>query len=171
LLPQQTIEEQLSLAHVQAIAAQAGVSMSYFNLDYGFDGTFRAISRNRGTRFVTQGFGLDFQLKASINYIMESESIVYDLEAKTYNDLIDRRFGNRRIPCILLLKILPSRQDMWLSANEDALILGGGCYWASLAGTLTTNTKSVRIRIPREQLFSPVSLQWILNQIDNGEWP
>jgi hypothetical protein len=52
LLPQQTIEEQLSLAHVQAIAAQAGVSMSYFNLDYGFDGTFRPI-RTRGSRYVT----------------------------------------------------------------------------------------------------------------------
>jgi Domain of unknown function (DUF4365) len=81
LLPQQTIEEQLSLAHVQAVAAQAGVSMSYFNLDYGFDGTFRSIRRNWGTMLVTQGFGLDFQLKASINYMTEPEYIVYDLEA------------------------------------------------------------------------------------------
>lgn len=171
MLPQQSIEKQLSLAHVQAVAAQAGVSMSYFNLDYGFDGTFRSVRNNRGTRLVTQGFGLDFQLKASINYTMEPEYIVYDLEAKTYNDLIDRRFGNRRIPCILLLKTLPSRQDTWLTANEDALILGGGCYWASLTGTFTTNTKTVRIRISREQLFSPMSLQWMLNQIDNGVWP
>jgi Domain of unknown function (DUF4365) len=171
LLPQQTIEEQLSLAHVQAIAAQAGVSMSYFNLDYGFDGTFRSIRRNWGTRLVTQGFGLDFQLKASINYMTEPEYIVYDLEAKTYNDLVDRQFGNRRIPCVLLLKTLPARPDIWLTATEEALIIGGGCYWASLTGSLTTNTKTVRIRIPREQLFSPASLRWMLDQIDNGEWP
>jgi Domain of unknown function (DUF4365) len=171
LLPQQSIEEQISLAHVQAIAGRAGVTMSYFNLDYGFDGTFRSISRNRGTRLVTQGFGLDFQLKASVKYIMEPEWVVYDLEAKTYNDLIDRQLPNRRIPCVLLLKTLPAEQDMWLKANEDALILGGGCYWAFLSGVFSSNTKTVRIRIPREQLFSPASLRWMLNRIGNGEWP
>jgi hypothetical protein len=37
LLPQQTVEELLNLAHVQAIGGQAGVSMSYFDVDYGFD--------------------------------------------------------------------------------------------------------------------------------------
>jgi Domain of unknown function (DUF4365) len=65
LLLQQSIEEQLSLAHVQAIAAQTGVSMSYFNLDYGIDGTFRSIIRTQGSRYVTSGAAIDFQLKAS----------------------------------------------------------------------------------------------------------
>jgi Domain of unknown function (DUF4365) len=103
--------------------------------------------------------------------IMEPEWVVYDLEAKTYNDLIDRQLPNRRIPCVLLLKTLPAEQDMWLKANEDALILGGGCYWAFLSGVFSSNTKTVRIRIPREQLFSPASLRWMLNRIGNGEWP
>jgi hypothetical protein len=89
LLPQQSVEELLSLAHVQAIAGQAGVIMSYFDLDYGFDGTFRSI-RPRGSRLVTQGLAVDFQLKASVNYLIESEHIVYDLEVKNYNDLIER---------------------------------------------------------------------------------
>ena len=67
MFPQQTVEELLSIAHVQAIAGQAGASMSYFDLDYGFDGTFRSI-RARGSRLVTQGLAIDFQLKASMNY-------------------------------------------------------------------------------------------------------
>jgi hypothetical protein len=62
LLPKQTVEELLSLAPVQAITGQAGVSMSYFDPDYGFDGTFRSI-RARGSRLVTQGLAVDFQLK------------------------------------------------------------------------------------------------------------
>jgi Domain of unknown function (DUF4365) len=169
LLPQQTIEEQLSLAHVQAIAGQAGVSMSYFNMDYGIDGTFRSI-RDRGARLVTEGFGLDFQLKASINYMIEPEHIAYDLEVKTYNDLIDRQLGSQRIPCILLLKTLPMNPSDWLVATESSLTLGGGCYWEFLSGTLSTNAKTVRIRISRQQLFSPTSLQQMLRQIDNGAW-
>jgi hypothetical protein len=92
LFPQQTVEELLSLAHVQAISGQAGVSMSYFDLDYGFDGTFRSIR-------------------------------------------------------------------------------GGGCYWAYLNGELSTNSKTVRIRIARNQLFLPDSLQWMLNNVDLGIWP
>ena len=89
-MPQQTVEELLSLAHVQAIAGQAGVSMSYFDLDYGFDGTFRSL-RARGSRLVTQGLAVDFQLKASVNYLIEPKYIVYDLDVKNYNDLIERR--------------------------------------------------------------------------------
>ncbi len=169
MLPQQTVEELLSLAHVQAIAGQAGVSMSYFDLDYGFDGTFRSICA-RGSRLVTQGLAVDFQLKASVNYLVEAEYIVYDLEVKNYNDLIDRRLSSSGIPCILLLKTLPTSRDAWLTADEDALVLGGGCYWAYLDGELSPNSKTVRIRISRQQLFLPESLQWMLNNVDLGIW-
>jgi Domain of unknown function (DUF4365) len=170
LLPQQSVEELLSLAHVQAIAGQAGVSMSYFDLDYGFDGTFRSI-RARGSRLVTQGLAIDFQLKASINYIIEPEYVVYDLDVKNYNDLIERRLSNSGIPCILILKTLPTNRDKWLVASEESLVLGGGCYWAYLNGELSTNSKTVRIRIARNQLFLPDSLQWMLNNVDLGIWP
>ena len=41
---QQIIEELLSVAHVQAVAARAGVSISNFDRDFGIDGTFRQIT-------------------------------------------------------------------------------------------------------------------------------
>ncbi len=84
--------------------------MSYFDLDYGFDGTVRSI-RARGSRLVTQGLAVDFQLKASINCLIESEYIIYDLDVKNYNDLIERRLSSNGIPCILLLKTLPASRD------------------------------------------------------------
>lgn len=169
MLTQQTIEEKLSLNHVQAIAWQAGVGISDFQADYGVDGTFRPVSI-RGSRRMTEGIALDFQLKASVNCIVEPQNIVYDLEVKTYNDLIDRRNNGATIPCILLLKLLPPDPNNWLTISEDSLNLNGGCYWAYLSGTMSTNTKTVRIRIPREQLFSTESLHWMLNQISSGEW-
>ncbi len=80
------------------------MSISNFDKDFGIDGTFRQITAIGNRRF-TSGYALDFQLKASINYLIESEYIVYDLEAKTYNDLVDRvcalakKYKNRHRIC------------------------------------------------------------------------
>jgi Domain of unknown function (DUF4365) len=86
LFSQQIIEELLSVAHVQAVAARAGVSISSFDKDFGVDGTFRQTMATENRRF-TSGYALDFQLKASTNCFLEPEFIAYDLEVKNYNDL------------------------------------------------------------------------------------
>jgi hypothetical protein len=44
LLPEPIVEELLSLAHVHAIAAVAGISISNFDRDFDADGTFRQIT-------------------------------------------------------------------------------------------------------------------------------
>jgi Domain of unknown function (DUF4365) len=144
LFPQQTIEERLSVAHIQAIAARAGVPISKSDLDYGVDGTFKAIIR-KGNRLTEEGYGLDFQLKASIRCQLEPSHIRYDLEVKTYNDLVDRHQSQPAMPCILLLKVLSINEADWLSADEDGVFLGGACYWAYLEGELSSNKESVRI--------------------------
>jgi Domain of unknown function (DUF4365) len=106
-----------------------------------------------------------------VNYSILPEEIAYDLDVKNYNDLIERRLSNSGIPCILLLKTLPQNQDDWLATSEESLVLGGCCYWVYLDGKMSQNSKTVRIRIPREQVFSPVSLQWMLDNLDIGAWP
>jgi Domain of unknown function (DUF4365) len=173
MFPQQIIEELLSVAHVQAVAARAGVSISNFDKDFGVDGTFRQITAI-GTRRFTSGYALDFQLKASINYVLESEYIVYDLEVKTYNDLVYRRISSDATPCILILKVLSSDSEQWLTTTEAGLFLGGACYWEYVKGELSQNKQSVRIRIPKKQDFSPESLLNLMTSAReyaiNGEW-
>jgi Domain of unknown function (DUF4365) len=93
LFPQQIIEELLSVAHVQAVAARAGVSISSFDKDFGVDGTFRQTMATGNRRF-TSGYALDFQLKASTKWVLEPEFIAYDLEVKSYNDLVHRRVSS-----------------------------------------------------------------------------
>ncbi len=173
MFPQQTIEERLSVAHIQSIAARAGVLISKSDLDYGVDGTFRAITRKEN-RLTEEGYGLDFQLKASILCQLEPAHIRYDIEVKTYNDLVDRHQSRHAIPCILLLKVLSTDETEWLKADEDGIFLGGGCYWAYLEGERSSNNKSVRIRIPRAQQFTPAALHRLLeanrNYVANGVW-
>jgi Domain of unknown function (DUF4365) len=173
MFPQQIIQELLSVAHVQAVAARAGVSISNFDKDFGIDGTFRQIATIGNRRF-TSGYALDFQLKASTNYTLEPEYIVYDLEVKTYNDLIQRRLSSDATPCILILKVLPSDAEQWLTTDEAGLFLGGACYWEYLQGELSQNKQSVRIRIPRAQEFYPESLLRLMTSAReytiSGEW-
>ncbi|WP_200892320.1 DUF4365 domain-containing protein [Aliterella atlantica] len=88
MITEQHIEEGLSRACVQAIAAKSGLIISRAEFDYGVDGTFNEVSVING-RYCQSGFSLHFQLKASTRWQQNKDKIVYDLEVKTYNDLIE----------------------------------------------------------------------------------
>jgi Domain of unknown function (DUF4365) len=173
LFPQQIIEELLSNAHVQAVAARAGVGISSFDKDFGVDGTFRQTMATGNRRF-TSGYALDFQLKASINCSLEPDHVVYDLEVKAYNDLVNRRLSTDATPCLLILKVLPSDPSQWLTTNREGLFMGGACYWEYIRGELSQKKRSVRIRIPQAQEFNPESLLRLMTCAReysiNGEW-
>ena len=57
----------------------------------------------RQNRRVESGFSLSFQLKASTLWQLDPTHVIYDLEVKTYNDLILRRSIKTATPCILIL--------------------------------------------------------------------
>lgn len=167
MLTDQHIAEDLSRAYVQAIAAKAGVNFSTRVHDYGVDGTFHPI-RIVNSRRVEAGFPLDFQLKASKNWTMNEEHIGYDLEVKTYNDLILRRNTSGATPCILILLCLPGDPQEWLEISEEQLLLRRCCYWHYLVGDLTENTETIRVRIPDAQRLTSESLLSLLQQVKEG---
>ena len=88
----ESIKEQLSLAFVKAIAANAGIIMKEYKVDYGLDGGFCDVDIYEDSeghkRYYETGFGIDFQLKSTTNIRLERGFLVYDLEAKNYNDLV-----------------------------------------------------------------------------------
>ena len=106
--------------------------------------------------------------------IQTIEDIVYDLEVKTYNDLVHRRQASAATPCILILKVLPTDAQQWLTTTESGLFLGGACYWEYLRGELSENKQSVRIRISRTQELHPESLLMLMisarEYAISGEW-
>lgn len=152
------------------LASRAGVSISFPDRDFGVDGTFRQIAVLGARRF-PNGYALDFQLKASTRYQIELDHIVYDLEVKTYSDLIARRIGGGAIPCILILKTLPSDPLQWMKISEEGLLLRGGCYWEYFQGDPSSNQETVRVRIPRSQQLTPEALSMLLNNVMTGKWP
>ena len=109
MLTEQHIEEGLSRACVQAIAAMAGLNLSIREYDYGVDGTFHEVANVNGRR-IESGFCLHFQLKASTQWQQDESVIIYDLEAKTYNDLVGMQATSGAIPCVLILLALPKER-------------------------------------------------------------
>lgn len=168
MLTSQHIEEALSLAYVQAIAGRAGVNLSTRRHDYGIDGSFHEVHIVHGRR-VESGFTLDWQLKASIHYDINDSSILCNIEAKTYNDLIIRASSERATPCILIVLHLPEDAAMWMEFSEEQLLLRKCCYWHYLKGELTSNSQTKRITIPRAQQLTPEAVLRLLDHVKRGE--
>jgi hypothetical protein len=170
VLTEQHIAESLSRAYIRAIAGRAGLNLAIREYDYGVDGSFDEVIVRQNRR-VESGFSLSFQLKASTLWQLDATYVAYDLEAKTYNDLILRRSMRAAIPCILILLALPPDSAQWLVCEESELKLRGTCYWQYISGELSENRQSVRIRIPRSHRLTPESLLTLINNVKTGEWP
>jgi hypothetical protein len=169
VLTDQHIAEALSRAYVRAIAGRAGLNLAIREYDYGVDGSFDEVVVRQNRR-VESGFSLSFQLKASTLWQIDSTHAIYDLEVKTYNDLILRRSIRTATPCILILLALPADTAQWLICEESELRLRGTCYWEYLSGSPSENRSSVRIRIPRSQRLTPETLLTLIESVKTGEW-
>lgn len=163
----QHTKEQLCFAHLIAIAARAGVNLYIHGgaNDYGVDGTFRSITVDQdanGTRRWETGFGIDFQAKASISWLLRDNEILYDLERKTYNDLVRR--SQAAATFIVILLCLPRNRVEWHEATPQQAIMRNACYWLSLQGAPTVNSARIRVRFPLINLLTADSLSAMLAQ-------
>lgn len=163
----QHTEESLSCAYVQAVAGKAGLIFSIRNHDYGFDGTFHEVANINGRRIET-GYKIDYQLKATKNWSLDNGSVVYDMEAKTHKDLVERANRPHATQSILVLLCLPENIDHWVEQTENELFLRRCCYWEFLKGNSTTNKAKQRIRISRAQQLTPAAIMDMFNRIKNG---
>ena len=178
MLTTQHIQEDLSRAYIQAVAARAGVNLSLGAQahDYGVDGVFHQVTIRTQTdgqgkprrRRLNSGFNLEFQCKASKDWHDEPDAIVYDLEVKAYNDLVQRSATRNATPLILILMCLPTDEADWLYLTEHQLLLRKCCYWHRLTGYETDNQESKRIRIPKVQMLDPMAVTTLLTQVEQG---
>jgi hypothetical protein len=155
-------QEALSRVYVQAIAAQAGMGHTPRVNDYGIDLSIHEIAR-RGHRYCETGTVLDVQVKSTTRAGRDTTAIQYDLEKKAYDDLRDPGVPNARL---LVVVVFPAKPAKWLSQSEKELTIHGCAYWISLEGReATTRRRSVRLRIPRRNVFSVSSLLEIMDRL------
>lgn len=134
----------------------AGVNLGLSHTqDYGVDGQFDPVVIRKGRR-ITTGFPLPFQAKASINWTLKDGYIVYDLEAKSFNDMVMRTEAESTL--LLVLLCLPQDQPSWHSVSQETTYISHCCYWHIVEGELTDNATSKRVYIPEDRLLTPQAL-------------
>jgi len=150
------IKEQLSNRFVGILATNKGFVIDKPELDLGVDyqlkKTFTYKPPNGNTRYSVDSRYIDIQLKATTEntIIDEKDFIKYDLEAKSYNDLIYRQ-QNGIAPLILILFVLPSTQAEWVEIDDLELKLRRNAYWyiPPDSSDFTENEYRIRITIPK----------------------
>lgn len=169
-MTEQHIKEQLSRAFVRAISANAGFILRKYEVDYGLDGKFSDVVYEEDCtghkRYSENGFGIDFQLKATTNIVPKDGYLIYDLEAKNYNDLVKTCVGT---PRILIVYSMPKDRNQWLEISQQAIILKKCAWWCSLKGLPSTkNNIKKRIKIPDSQLLTTQELSRLINLVKGG---
>ncbi len=162
-------KEALSRAYIHAIAAKAGANVNVNTYDYGIDVEFNEIKNIDGERLET-GSTFKCQLKATKNWSMNGDEVVYTLKAETYNRLVKIR-NHATLPLVLILLCLPPNQDEWHEMCEEFLKIRRCCYWLHWDyGLETTNTSGINIHFPRSQIFTPEALVMLFQQFRRGTY-
>jgi hypothetical protein len=158
----QHTQESLCRAHIFAVAGIAGINHGLQDaFDYGVDGQFKIIVDRPNGRRASSGYSLDFQAKATTDWERKGGQIIYDLEAKTYDDMVTR--DPSEVTLMLILLCLPADSAQWHQTTPDATVIRNCCYWHILPpGPPCGNTSSKRIFIPETQLLTPESLRGLL---------
>lgn len=151
----------MSRAYVRAVAARAGIICCDAGPDLGVDLFLRAVEV-RDQQYWDSGPQLDVQLKSTTRAELHAGEVVYDLELRAY-DLLRQQMVCR--PCILVLLVLPEEEAQWLTQSPEELVLRRCAFWLSLRGASpTTNLTTVRITIPRRNVFSAEALGRLLDE-------
>jgi len=154
-------QEALSLAYIQAVAAMCGLTHSFPSKDYGIDIRLHDVER-RGNRFLESGVRLDIQAKSTTTSGFKDTDLIYDLDLRAYDDLRILTEEAR----LLVVLVLPKDEARWIRQSETKLELRKCVYWASLRGLPeVSNQSSIRVKIPRIQIFTPNGLQRIIETI------
>jgi len=149
----------LSMAYIRAIAAKAGANIYKSEDDFGVDMSFCKIVNRNGRYTDTSSMPVPFQIKASKVWELRGDTIIYDLEVKNYNDLVNSSI------CVLILMCLPPGTDDWLRQDEECLRLHKCCYyWQPSDRAETPNSEKKRIYIPRSQIFTVDVLTMLMDE-------
>lgn len=171
VLTEQSIQEHLSRRFVQLIANRAGFICTTPEDDFGVDLDVTRVSemmRNGKRRLLNSGQTVQLQLKATCEDQLSPAvgGVRYDLEAKTYNDLVERRNGDSLTPLYLILFVLPVNRATWLGVTPAELTVRRAAYWyRPNVGTPTTNNANTfRITIPDAQVLDATFVDWCFGE-------
>ncbi|MEA5533037.1 DUF4365 domain-containing protein [Crocosphaera sp. XPORK-15E] len=162
-----TQKEMFSYAYIEAVASVAGYSVCRKNRamdNAGIDVTIEASGEVGEVIFPK----IDAQVKCTESENIRKQNCVkFPLPVNNYKTLIDTR---AIMPLILVVVLVPSDIHNWLKITEEDILMKKCGYWVSLKGQPPTkNTKNITVELPRQNLFTPASLQTMMEKIGRRE--
>lgn len=152
-------KSEMSVAFARAIAAACACSTSQPAVDN--DSIDIEFTANCSGKYY-QSPQLNAQLKATSVPRLEEFDLVYDLKVKNYDDLRKKS----QVPRILIVLVLHEEPEKWMKITEQKTTWYRCCYWTSVEGEGdVSNKETVRIRIPRKNMFTPELLRRLMNLI------
>ena len=149
---------------MHAVAAACGLTYTVRSKDYGIDLTLHDVVEQGGL-YSESGFDLDVQLKSTTRAVETPAGVGYDLDVRTYDFLRHTSRQDR----ILAALVLPADPDEWVRGKRSRLEIRGAMYWLSLRGRPPVpNRRSVRVLLPRQQLFTPTELDRIMGVLKSN---
>ena len=161
------MQEQLSLAYVQAVASVAGFSTYTFSVD---DDSIDIGIAAKGSLGTLRSPRLEVQLKAPFRRnLMKKTVISYPIDRKNYEDLRE----GCHVPRILVAVMLADNEEDWLSQTEEQLVIRHCGFWASLKNLddLPESQDTATIRFPRENIFNVETLRALMAMVADGGTP
>lgn len=160
-IPTPTAKEWVSVAYLEAVAAQAGLNTKRPRWDSGIDievGSDRSMFGNR--RF--PNLYISLQLKATENWEVVDDRIGFRVDAATYDRLRD---SERVWPIYLVLYTLPHSRAHWIVSKPECAEFRNKAYFVSLKGLPELRPKpngerrkSRKIEVPTANCLSAASL-------------
>lgn len=155
-MTEEQIKEALSRGFVRLVANRAGYKCKFDETDHGVDLTLAEVASrqepNGRVRLTETGRYVDLQLKCTCDASVTHGALgfKFDLEAKNYNDLVERLGDPDAAPLVLLVFLLPDDPTTWLSVTATELQLQKAAYWwrPPVGTPPTMNTHTIRIAIP-----------------------
>ncbi len=159
-MTEEQIKEQLSNRFIGILAANNGFAIDKSEIDLGVDYQLKKATTyttpQGNNRYTYDSRYIDIQLKATTenSIVDEPHSIKYDLEVKTFNDLVYRQI-NGTAPLVLILFVLPHDKNNWVDVDNTEIRLRKHAYWYTppLGSILTANLHSIRIEIPKTNML------------------
>ena len=157
VMPLNLRKAQFSIAFIRAVTADAGCKVSIPEMDTdSVDGVIMADLEGRPR--------MEFQAKSTAADIVRDGVARYRLRIEDYRRLIP---ADILVPRILIVVLLPSKQDEWTDQTEDRLCLRRCAYWISLAGYPASDNPSGEVlNIPTANIFNSEQLRGMMNKIN-----
>jgi Domain of unknown function (DUF4365) len=71
---------------------------------------------------------------------------------------------------LLVLVVFPGDETLWTSQSEEQLLIRGCAYWLSLQGhPAAENKRTVRLNIPRSNVFSVEGVSTLMDRMRKEE--